>query len=222
MWENSDVIGVIVVPIKSDRILINNFNIRACWICIRHTGTLSRLLLFNGWLSPLWWFVLSSSAWAVEIPPERRRSYCSHPRLGSSAWTCSRWWVGARKRRQRIKDRADNDWCLSALPDSLIKPINLYAEELSDANGSNLPKQSSIVCVLWREPKLEGARLAASGSWLETAQWCYPRLFSVNGKTITSDGIHCLRGGLSTMLIMPKFSCAQKGQDVTVTLLEWA
>ncbi len=129
-----------------------------------------------------------------KFPPERRRSYCSHHRLGSSAWTCSRWWVGARKRRQRIKDRADNDWCLSALPDSLIKPINLYAEELSDANGSNLPKQNSIVCVLWRVPKLERPRLAALGAWLETARWLNRRLFCVNRKTIAPDGILFLRG----------------------------
>lgn len=26
VWENSDLIGVIVIPIKSDQILINNFN----------------------------------------------------------------------------------------------------------------------------------------------------------------------------------------------------
>lgn len=58
---------------------------------------------------------------------------------------------------------------MSALLDSLIKPINLYAEELSNANGSNLPKQSGIVCALWRVPKLDAAGLAAQARLWEIA-----------------------------------------------------
>lgn len=44
---------------------------------------------------------------------------------------------------------------MSAPPDSLIKPINQYAEEVSNANGSNQAERSGIVCVLWRVVKLE-------------------------------------------------------------------
>lgn len=51
-----------------------------------------------------------------------------------------------------------------------------------------------VLSVLWRVPKLERPRLAALGSWLETARWWYRRLFCVNGKTIAPDGILFLRG----------------------------
>lgn len=99
------------------------------------------------------------------LPQECPWSYCSHRRpagpppsepglsdepLAGNGW--ARW-----NKRQGL----DNDWCLSVLPDSLIKPINLYAEEVSNANGSNLAKQSGIVSALWRVPKLEVRGLAA-------------------------------------------------------------
>lgn len=34
-------------------------------------------------------------------------------------------------------EQGDIDWCVSLLLDSLIKPINLYAEEMSNANRPN-------------------------------------------------------------------------------------
>lgn len=37
------------------------------------------------------------------------------------------------------KKKTDTDWCPSLSPDSLIKLINLYAEEMSNANGTNQP-----------------------------------------------------------------------------------
>lgn len=44
----------------------------------------------------------------------------------------------------------DSDWCLSALADSLIKPINLYAEEMSNANRPNQAGQNGFVRKLWK------------------------------------------------------------------------
>lgn len=44
----------------------------------------------------------------------------------------------------------DIDGCLSTLSDSLIKPINLYAEEVSNVNRPNQVGQNGFVRNLWK------------------------------------------------------------------------
>lgn len=45
----------------------------------------------------------------------------------------------------------DIDWCVSTLPDSLIKPINLYAEKVSNVNRPNQAGQNGFVRKLWKQ-----------------------------------------------------------------------
>lgn len=80
-----------------------------------------------------------------------------------------------RERKKQIKattttenktEWRDIDWCLSAPPDSLIKPINLHAEEMSDANRPNQAGQNGFVGKLWKSKRAHWYRWA----WENTAK----------------------------------------------------